>query len=143
MNLDQFGKLMHRRAKSLPEAVNKLKVRVAEAGLFSVVQHTPVDTGEAVSNWQVMNGAAAQGTRPAFYPGEDRETMEQNQLAVLADAKKIFEAAKPGLPIHITNNLHYIVDLEMGTSMQAPAGMLRGADVAMQFQLRNVKLLTE
>ncbi|WVW77269.1 tail completion or Neck1 protein [Stenotrophomonas phage vB_SmaS_Bhz55] len=143
MNLEQFGRLMHRRAKELPEAVNRVKVKVAETGLFSLVQSTPVDKGDAVSNWQVGLGSPVVNVIPAYHPGEGRDTMEQNQLAVLAASKKIFKAAKPGQTIHLTNAIHYIMDLEMGSSLQAPAGMTRGALVAMRFNLRNVKLFTE
>ncbi|QYC96681.1 virion structural protein [Stenotrophomonas phage BUCT627] len=144
MNLNQFAKLMHDRANSLPERVNKVKIEVATAGLFALAQSTPVDTGQAVSNWQVGIGQAVSGVRAAYAPGFDRSTEEVNRNAMLEAARRPLQTAKAGQTIHLTNNLDYIVDLDHGKSPQAPAGAMRPAAlVVMRFRVKNAKLFTE
>lgn len=141
MNLGQFANLMKERAASLPVRVNEIKQEIATIGLVQLVQNTPVDTGEAVSNWQVGMDQMPVGTRPPFVPGIDRSTEEQNKLAVLAEAKAPLASSKPGQTIHLTNNTEYIRELNEGSSPQAPPGaMVPAALVAMRFRISRAKI---
>lgn len=143
MNLDQFANLMQRRAKTLERRIGEIKAQVVTAGLYSLAWGTPVDKGDAVSNWQVKVGSAAQGTLPAFVPGKDQSTEAANRQRMLEAAKPVLKTIVAGQEVHITNNLHYIVDLNNGSSTQAPAGMTEGALVAMRAKLANIKIFTE
>lgn len=144
MNLSQFAALTRKRAKEIPVRVNEVKIEVATAGMYVLAQSTPVDTGQAVSNWQVGIGAPVVGTREAYVPGKDRTTEEANRFAVLEAARRPLLSAKPGDPIHLTNNLDYIDDLDRGKSLQAAPGAMRPAAlVAMRFRVSKAKLFTE
>lgn len=144
MNLSQFAKLMHERAAQLPERVNAVKIEVATAGMYVLAESTPVDTGAAVSNWQVGIGAPVAGVREAYVPGIDRSTEGANRQAVLEAARRPLLSAKAGQTIHLTNNLHYIDDLDKGKSLQAKLGAMRPAAlVAMRFRVSNAKVFTE
>lgn len=144
MNLRQFAALTRKRASQIAIRVNEVKIEVATAGMYVLAQSTPVDTGEAVSNWQVGVGAPVVGTRAAYVPGKDRSTEEANRHAVLEAARRPLLSAKPGEVIHLTNSLDYIVDLDQGKSLQAPPGAMRPAAlVAMRFRVSNAKIFTE
>lgn len=144
MNLSQFAALTRKRAKQLPEHVNAVKIEVATAGMYVLVESTPIDTGQAVSNWQVGVGAPVVGTREAYVPGKDRTTEAANRHAALQAARGPLQSAKAGQTIHLTNNLDYIDDLDKGKSLQAAPGAMRpAAIVAMRFRVSNAKLFTE
>lgn len=141
MNLSQFATLSRNRAKTIERRVNEIKVEAVTAGLFSLAQSTPVDKGDAVSNWQVGVGAAKTGVLPAYVPGESQSTEAANRQAMLEAARGPLKTVKPGDAVHLTNNLHYIVDLDQGSSPQAPIGaMTPAALVAMRYRIRNAKI---
>jgi len=95
------------------EAHGKI-ARVATLELFSgVIRATPVDTGRARGNWQTSVGAPVNG-----------EIAREGDAAALAEV----EAKTPqgaGQITYLSNNLPYIVQLEEGSSKQAPEGMVK------------------
>lgn len=108
-------------ATDLPDRANALKQDVARRINFDLLQTTPVDTGQAVSNWQVQNGEAATEPRPAFVAGgaEPEATRQANIEPAMQLANETVSAAQRGQPIHITNVLPYIQALDEGHSSQA------------------------
>jgi hypothetical protein len=71
---------------------------------------------------------AADNIIKAYAPlvhGDMSET--QNSAAALAQGKGVIAGAKPEQDIHITNNLDYIMDLNQGSSAQAPAAFVEEA----------------
>lgn len=141
MNLSQFASLTRQRAKVIERRVNEIKIEVVTAGLYSLAQSTPVDEGVAVSNWQVGVGAAKTGVLPAYVPGEDQSTEAANRMAMLEAARNPLKTVKLGDAVHVTNNLDYIIDLDQGSSPQAPIGaMVPAALVTMRFRIRNAKI---
>ena len=85
------------------------------AGLTNIVAGTPADTGRARNNWFLTVGSpSSKGTVIESKSGSN----SNNQLDKMPDRvlnKKLY----------YTNNLDYIVGLEMGTSLQAPNGWVR------------------
>ena len=82
-----------------------------------VVVRTPVDTGRARASWNTTEetqdlSVAPEGDYGAF----------QGNLSSHPSPTGYLSGEKP---IHITNNLDYILDLEFGSSSQAPNGMAR------------------
>ena len=85
------------------------------AGLTNIVAGTPADTGRARNNWFLTVGSpSSKNTTIESKSGSN----SNNQLDKMPDRvlnKKLY----------YTNNLDYIVGLEMGTSLQAPNGWVR------------------
>mgnify|MGYP003638142821 CR=1 FL=1 len=85
------------------------------AGLTNIVAGTPADTGRARNNWFLTVGSpSGKDTTIESKSGSN----SNNQLDKMPDRvlnKKLY----------YTNNLDYIVGLEMGTSLQAPNGWVR------------------
>lgn len=141
MNLKKFAQLMEGRATLLVTNANELKKDVAETFVTAVAQTTPVDVGTAISNWQIGLGDAPTSVLSAQDPGVKGSTWGANVRGTLADATMRIDTALPGEAIHVTNNLDYIVDLEDGTSPQAPRGMVDQAKEQARKKLKGVSLL--
>jgi hypothetical protein len=78
----------------------------------AVINDTPVDTGRARGNWQTTVG------QPATNQIE-RDGASASIAEAVANTPK-----GAGQETMLANNLPYIVDLENGTSKQAPQGMV-------------------
>lgn len=92
-------------------------VRIAALAVDrKLVFRTPVDTGQARSNWLVGINAPTRQTEGVESPG-----------AAIARASATIRASKPGDTIYISNNLPYIGELNRGKSRQAPPGFVEQA----------------
>lgn len=105
-----------------------------------IVFRTPVDTGRARANWQLSQGAPAQGAAslPGWLGGEakrdaqgrfvgaKRSRARANAIAAgqLAEARSFVRGLSAQEKVFIVNNLVYIRALEHGHSKQAPQGMV-------------------
>jgi adenylosuccinate lyase len=135
--LGQFAKDMRQLAEELPQRANKVKQTVARTINFDLLETTPVDTGQAVSNWIVTLDEPASETRPAFvevaeggmrgpagakqwtHRADTEATRQANIAEALPLANQTIDSATPEQPIYITNNLDYIQALDEGHSAQA------------------------
>lgn len=81
------------------------------------VVRTPVDTGRARASWNTSEEVHDTSVMPEGEYGAFKGNLSAhpNPTGYLSGEK----------PIHITNNLEYILDLEYGSSSQAPNGMAR------------------
>lgn len=89
---------------------------------------TPVDTGRAQNNWLPTIGVPAT---------MEVEAIKEKNVAMgtaVHRANAEFEKAPLFPNLYITNNVEYIVDLDMGTSQQAPNGIV---DLAIQAVAEN------
>lgn len=135
--LTALSKELRELAAALPERVNVVKQKTARAINNSLLANTPVDTGLAVSNWQVQLDNPATEPRAAFVPTAegfmkgpaggkawthraDTETTRQANIGpAQAAAEQVITKSQPGQVIHITNTLPYIQALDEGHSAQA------------------------
>jgi hypothetical protein len=81
-----------------------------------VIQKSPVDTGRFRGNWQTGIGSKPSGTTDS--------TDKSGQGAINEAAAKV-AGFNLGQTIYLVNNLPYAMRLEMGSSKQAPSGMVR------------------
>lgn len=105
--------------KTVETVVPAVRVKVAE----SLINKTPLDTGEARGNWQSSIGSPITthtdrldkeaGFAPTSGPGSSLREAEE---VAKRDVEKDF---------YIVNNADHIVSLEFGGSGQAPNGMQR------------------
>lgn len=109
LDLKKFGKVTRVQAEKL---FRKVILDLDTA----IVLKTPVDTGRARSNWfpsvSVPSGAL------------DENLADVSGGISISRAAAIVTAVKLGDIVWLTNNISYILDLENGTSQQAPNGMV-------------------
>lgn len=126
-DLGSFAKNMRKASKAVLTNADELVKDVAKGVLATVVSDTPVDKGDARSNWQVNFNAPAAGTRPAYVPGKKGSTGLENIIASTEMGSAKIDTYSGNQEIHITNNLDYIDDLNSGSSRQAPPGYVQDA----------------
>lgn len=142
MDPRSFSRRLRVLAREVEANANLIKRKVALAVDAALVLGTPVDTGRARSNWQVILNAPAGGERAPFAPGKGLGIGEgANARAALAEAQAVIAGAGYGDDIHITNNLSYIGELNDGTSAQAPAGFVEAALLSGVAQVKGARVL--
>lgn len=84
----------------------------------NIILDTPVDTGKARANWQLLIGTSTDNFL---------EETDPSGSATIAKAKRRLESysAQANQSLVFLNNVPYSERLEHGWSNQAPAGMLR------------------
>lgn len=150
--LRDFSIRVNKIAAALPQGANKIKRKVAFAILQPVVMGTPVGNitlwseqsrrrarpgyvgGRARANWFIGLGQADTHTTDA-HDKSGRATVSKGQSAI--------DGAQPGVAIHITNNLPYIVPLNEGHSHQAPAGFVELAVLKGIEKAKTLRILSE
>lgn len=115
---------MERLTTAIPEAASQTASRVAFTIVADLAYRTPVDTSNAISNWQTTLDAPASIEIPPHYMGSRGSTYSVSAAETVARAKLVLKAKKPQQAIYIANNADYITDLNQGTSKQAPAGFV-------------------
>lgn len=122
--------------------VSKTVRRAAQAATNELVLRTPVKTGLARVNWKVSFGSP--NAREAEAPNTDdvntnRQVASTEALINASNRLKLWKVGKGS--IFIANPIHYIHDLDEGTSAQARNGMTIFALAAARDVLREGKLL--
>jgi hypothetical protein len=69
---------------------------------------TPVDTSQALSNWQVGLNSPVDDRIPPLVPGQKGSTQAASSTAALAIAEQTLLLKKAGETIYISNALPYI-----------------------------------
>ncbi len=83
---------------------------------------TPRDTSWAAVNWVPKIGSAFEGTAGTRAEAKAGQLSQASETGV---AQVLTEYKLPRGAVHITNNVHYILKLDGGSSKQAPAGFVR------------------
>lgn len=123
-SLSDLAKFCTGLAKSLPVQINNLSKDVAITIVSDLTEVTPVDTSNALSNWQAsLNNPETDEISP-YYPGEKGSTQAQSAQAAVMVAENVLMDKKPGQTIYIANNAPYIDDLNHGSSPQQRAGFV-------------------
>lgn len=134
-------------AKGVETRGPKIAREIAIVCLQTVVLATPV------GNKALWSPQAQRRARPGYVGGRARanwligiNSAHTNSLTIgvvdpsgastIAAGSEVINGTTPGVEIHITNNLPYIVPLNEGHSKQAPAGFV---EVAVETALQAVK----
>ena len=123
---------------SLQNEASRCAVEVAQAVQGDLAYTTPVDTSQALSNWQISLGSNKAEWILPYYTGRKGSTQLASAKASVEVAKYELEKKKPGETIFIANMVDYIEKLNDGSSTQQPAGfversMLKGQKVIDKF----------
>ena len=131
---------LERKAKAIDEAASKLAVDTALTIVGDLAYKTPVDTSQALSNWQVSLGSPVDSKIPPYYPGEGGSTRNSSAQSTIDAAKNALKQKRPGVTIYISNVLPYIRRLNDGYSKQAPAGFVERAVLIGRKMRKNFKI---
>jgi hypothetical protein len=130
--------------EALPDKIEKgasnVVVSVVKAIDRDVVPHTPVDTTEALSNWQASLNQKAGFGLDAIFLGKAGSTAPQSQAAAISHVDRTLQAKKPGEQVYLSNLAKHIVPLNNGTSAQEPKGFVERATLIGRLTARRTKL---
>lgn len=128
-----FARRMKVISEKVGDNVEDVVRRAAIAADRTIVFATPVDTGRARGNWRVGIGS------PSFAVSE---ATDQSGAGTVSAGASVISTWKIGKgPIFISNSVPYIVDLDRGTSAQAPNGMSAAAILAARKTLGGANIL--
>lgn len=137
--LKGLAKSMRKRAEAIPELGSELAKAGTLAMLEEMVQITPVDTTEALSNWQVNLGNPAADELPPHVAGHRGSTRGVSADKTLADGRAELQYKKPGQPIFLSNLAGHIKELDSGSSTQFPGGFVPRALIAFRLGVQEAK----
>jgi hypothetical protein len=123
---------------NVSETTNEVVKTTALAIVTDLAEHTPADTGTAISNWQVSLGTPDVGILSAYVPSPRGKTIrkvwthsadpvvtrENNAPLTIEVAKRILAMRKAGEVIFIASCVPHIKPLDEGHSSQEPAGFV-------------------
>lgn len=139
--LDEFERRIRLYANKAGEIGDAAVKAASQNVLLELAVATPVDTGEAVSNWQVGIGSAPTNALLPFAPGEKGSTADTNRMAMLDAGLSKIDAYRSGqgAAVHIVNNAKHIGALNDGHSKQAPANFVEMAVAAGRRAVQNLR----
>lgn len=131
---------LERRAKLLDEQASDAAVQMTLTVLDALVFKTPVDSSEALSNWQVRLNSPADNRIDPYFPGEKGSTQRSSAQAAIEAAKAVLAGKKAGDVVYISNVLPYIGRLNDGYSGQAPAGFVEASVLIGRKRFKTAKI---
>ena len=126
-NLLDLANRLDKLAENIGEASSDHAVKVALTIVGDLAYKTPVDSSQALSNWDVTLDTPATAKHGPHVPGVQGSTQKASAQETIDRAKKVLANKKPGQVIYITNNQPYIRRLNDGYSKQVPSGFVERA----------------
>lgn len=109
---------------TIKEQANLRKIRLAKLIAFNLINNTPVDTSKALSNWIANLSSPYKKTIPPHLLGSNGSSWNVSSGMAYLMAESKIQTAKIGQVIYISNNVDYILLLNMGYSNQAPKNFI-------------------
>lgn len=138
-DLADLQKRMYAKADKVASVGNEAKKHVANAIVRYLVNITPVDTSQALSNWQARDGSPVLSSIGPYVPGSAGSTQSVSAQAAMEAAAQVIALAKPGETIYLSNVLPYIKRLDQGSSSQHPGGFVHASTIVGKLSLRDFK----
>jgi hypothetical protein len=149
--LIQFSRNIRKLGSRIENNSLILTKRIAKRTLISLVEGTPVDEGNARSNWRVSLGNPTRSIIPAYSPGKKLGIGErQNARATIQNGIAIINQLRVGLKrgtgqagtaLFITNSIPYLGRLRNGYSSQQPNDWVEVALIQAQAEISQTRLL--
>lgn len=127
MNLLELSKKLDTLADQLPAIANDVAKEFTKALSLELISVTPVDVSTALSNWQVGIDSPPSSFIDAHTPGVGGSTQAASAAEAWDLAKIAADKGRPGQSYWLSNNTPYIIDLNSGTSRQAPSMFIQKA----------------
>lgn len=138
-DLASLQKRMYKRADEVGHIGNEAKKHAARAVVNYLINITPVDTSQALSNWQAGNNKGVSTSILPYFAGVGGSTQGSSSAKAIEEAAAIIALAKPGQPIYLSNVLPYIKRLDEGSSTQHPGGFVHASVIVGKLSLRDFK----
>jgi len=145
----QFSRNIRTLASRIENNSASLIRRVSKRTLKKLVNGTPVDTGEARSNWRVSLGNPTRSVIPPHAPGKHLGIHEKsNAKATIQEGFQTIEKLKSNSKggavqsLYITNSIPFLDRLRNGYSAQQPNDWVEEAFVDAKIDISKVSLLT-
>lgn len=140
-SLSKLAKRVRKIDEQLPERVTQLTIDTTLKLTEQLAAiETPVDTSQALSNWQVGVGAAVRSFINPHSPGKAGSTRRSSASRAVDLARSALSGRKVGQVIYLSNNAPYIRKLAYeGTSTQAPPGWVEGSVLLARKFLRQIR----
>lgn len=138
-SLNTLSKSMRRKAQRLPMLANELAQAGSRATLRELVQITPVDTSEAVSNWQIGLGVRPPMSLVPHFLGRRGSTRGPSSTKSIDEGEILINVKKPGTSLFISNTAKHIGDLDGGSSMQFAGGFVPRALIVFRLAVQKAK----
>ena len=135
-----LAKRMEALPAQIEQGASNVAVEVVKAIDRDVVPHTPVDTTEALSNWQAELNQPVGFALPPIFPGQSGSTAPASQAAAISHVDRVLAVKKPGEPVYLSNLAKHIVILNNGSSRQEPKGFVERATLIGRLTARRAKL---
>lgn len=138
----QMPQVVEKMKQGMQTAVDAAVVLIAQEGVSTMIDHTPVDTTNAVSNWRVSTGVPLTTIIKPLVPGSVKGSGAQaaRNIAKTRAAGRL-QGARSVKNVYITNNVPYISVLEYGDSKHRPNGMVAKGLQAMAARARSIEII--
>lgn len=138
--LADLASRMDKLAATLTLEGSRCAIEVAMTVTRDLAYKTPVDTSNALSNWQGSLNAPNLSEIDPHLPGVKGSTKIRSANATIDVMQDVLEDKKPGETIFIANAVPYIGRLNRGSSQQEPAGFVERAALLGRRQVKKFKL---
>lgn len=132
---------MQKLKADLPKQVSLCCVQTALKLEWFLLIETPVDTSNALSNWQGSLDEPINVEITPYVPGSMGLTKLQSANEAYQVLVQKLANKKPGQIIYLSNNAPYIKDLNNGTSKQAPAGFVESCVMQAKQFIKEYKMV--
>jgi len=110
--------------QDIKDESNRVIVNFTNAFVQHLAESTPVDTSNAISNWQVSLDAPTYDEILPHVEGLGGSTWIDSAKITISESIRIMRGRKFGQPVFVYNNADYILELDAGSSRQEPAGFV-------------------
>lgn len=132
------------RMKALPAILasegSRCAVEVAMAMETNLVRTTPVDTSNALSNWQGSLENPIFNEIMPYSVGTKGSTRIVSGNEAIAETKRAIENKQPGQSVFLSNNAPYIRDLDSGSISKQPGGFVSASLLIGHLTARRFKM---
>lgn len=136
-SLSDFARRMEKRADKVEVLGNELAKAGTIAAIETLIDITPVDTSEHLSNWQISLGAPASSKLPPYVPGRKGSTRGVSSNDAKSAAARELEPRTSEQDIYISNLGPAIVKLDQGWSNQFAGGFVPRAVLVFRETIRS------
>jgi hypothetical protein len=147
----QFSRNIRKIGSKIENNALEVVKKTSKKALRSLVLGTPVDTGQARSNWRVSIGNPTSSVIPPYAPGKhlgiseraNAQTAISKGIATINTLRvgKKRGTGQAGQALYITNAIPYLTKLRLGSSTQQPNDWVRTALIEALVTIQSTRIV--